>query len=251
MATTSERKTATALLTSEAAMLERMRRAVDRIIADHFTTTPGREAIVAKVNQAADALRRHLPAVIAAGRTDARNAGLRALHADADRLRKELRRIGESDALPELPALSDSQAADARSARSSALAFAGAWQTAATSALVAAASEGARLNAKRIMREAAEAAAHHIDRIVATENADAFNDERTIAAQAIARAAGLHLRRQWSAKLDARTCETCERLDSEVRWDHEPFDRGLSAPPLHPHCRCFVVESWHRTKGTA
>ena len=251
MAATSERKTATALLVSERALLERMRRAVGTILQQHFTTNPGREAIYAKVQQAAQALERHLPAVIAAGKADARNAGLRVLHADADKLRKELRRIGEPDALPELPELTPAAAtADAKRAGLSALAFAGAGHAAATGALVTAASAGAKLNAKRIMRDAAKAASHNIERIVATENAHAFNDERSIAAHGIAQAAGLQLRREWSAVLDSATCEVCAGLDGSVRWDHEPFARGVSGPPMHPHCRCFVLESWHRTKAS-
>lgn len=238
----STRRTATALLTTEAALLHRMRAAVDTIAAQHFTTDARTEAIFARINQAAAAMQRHLPAVVAAGRTDARNAGLRALHADADRLRKALVANGEPGTLPELPPLSDSLAADAERGRSTAMALAGAWHTAATGAIVTA-TAGTTMRA--VTKAANAAVAHNIERIAANENAHAFNDERTRAAHGIAQAAGLHLRREWNAILDDRTCDVCGALDGVVRWDHEPFGAVGSSPPVHPHCRCFVTESWH------
>lgn len=182
MSAAQQQRTRTALLTTEAALLERMRRAVDTIVKAHFSTDARKEAVFAGINATADALQQHLPAVIAAGRADARNAALKTLHADADALRRELRRAGEADTLPELPMPSDSVQADRAQARSSAMAFAGAWQTAALAQVAAAAVADRTIAPKAIARAATKSTVHHVDRIAATENSTAFNDERAAGA---------------------------------------------------------------------
>lgn len=217
-----------------------MRRAVSVIVMAHATKTNGKDALFAAINQAAAALQRHLPAVIAAGRADARNAALKTLHADADALRKALRAAGEDDTLPELPMPSDSVTTDRRRASSTAIAFADAWKAAAI-AHVAALDAADEARVRSVFKAALDKTKFQQDRIVATENAHAFNDERAKAAATSLRGGDVEVWRQWDATLDASTCEICADLDGTTAPLDSPFMLdGQQYEPggVHPNCRC-------------
>lgn len=237
MSRQSERKTRTALLTNEAALLERMRRAVDAIVRSHFSTKPGVEAVNASIIRTAAALQRHLPAIIAAGRADARNAALKTLHADAAALSKALRANGEDGTLPELPMPSDSVQTDRARAKSSALAFAGAWQAAALGHVAESLAADRVARARDVIRAAAKSTDAHIDRIAATENSQAFNGERRAGAPTTG-----NVYTVWDSTLDERTCEVCAAMDGQRVHAAEPFryaGRIVDPGHVHPNCRCL------------
>lgn len=246
MSAAHQQRTRTALLTTEAALLERMRRAVDTIVRAHFSTDPRKEAVFAGINATAAALQRHLPSVIAAGRADARNAALKTLHADADALRRELRRAGEADSLPELPMPSDSVQADRQESRKVAAGFAEAWRSAAAGALV---DTGDNVRLRALVARSTAATAHHVDRIAATENAQAFNDER-VRASSTFQLGTVVVTKLWDSTLDARTCPICESLDGQIVPVAADFTHGgrvVVPGRVHPFCRC----TFHLIRGTA
>ena len=45
---------------------------------------------------------------------------------------------------------------------------------------------------------------------------------------------------QYYATLDERTCPTCGELHGSV-FPMTAFEIGVTAPPIHPHCRCFIT----------
>lgn len=47
-------------------------------------------------------------------------------------------------------------------------------------------------------------------------------------------------RYQFDATLDGRTCETCGAMDQKV-FRMSEFEIGITAPPIHPRCRCCIV----------
>ena len=47
-------------------------------------------------------------------------------------------------------------------------------------------------------------------------------------------------RYQFDATLDGRTCEFCQDMDQKV-FRMAEFEIGVTAPPVHPRCRCCVV----------
>ena len=47
-------------------------------------------------------------------------------------------------------------------------------------------------------------------------------------------------RYQFDATLDGRTCETCGALDQKA-FKMSEFEIGITAPPIHPRCRCCIV----------
>lgn len=82
-------------------------------------------------------------------------------------------------------------------------------------------------------------------RTAATEVASAYNAEH---AQVLRDAADKdeklakllrQVGRSWDARLDKRTCSTCDGLDGTVVGYDEDFSRG--EPPIHVSCRCIVT----------
>lgn len=47
-------------------------------------------------------------------------------------------------------------------------------------------------------------------------------------------------RYQFDATLDGRTCDFCQEMDQKV-FGMSEFEIGVTAPPVHPRCRCCVV----------
>lgn len=47
-------------------------------------------------------------------------------------------------------------------------------------------------------------------------------------------------RYQFDATLDGKTCETCGAMDQKT-FKMSEFEVGLTAPPIHPRCRCCVI----------
>jgi hypothetical protein len=249
MSAAQQQRTRTALLTTEAALLERMRRTVDAIVKAHFSTDPAKEAVFAGISATAAALQRHLPAVIAAGKASARNAALATLHADADALRRELRRAGEADTLPELPRPSDTVQVDRQESRKVAAGFAEAWRGAATTALLGSVDARDNVRLRALVAQTTAKTAHHVERIAATENAKAFNDER-VRASSTFQLGTVVVTKLWDSTLDARTCPICESLDGQivpVAADFTYGGRAVVPGRVHPFCRC----TFHLIRGTA
>ena len=44
---------------------------------------------------------------------------------------------------------------------------------------------------------------------------------------------------QWVTILDGKQCEECDVMDGLI-FHIEDFERGVTAPPLHSHCRCQI-----------
>lgn len=47
---------------------------------------------------------------------------------------------------------------------------------------------------------------------------------------------------QWSATLDMKTCEECQKLDGQIwYYEGEPNIADMPSLPHHPHCRCCKI----------
>lgn len=92
----------------------------------------------------------------------------------------------------------------------------------------------------RVLWNQAEADAR---RIVRTEVINAYN---SVKEDSIVELAGGDPKwgKRWDAALDGRVCPNCRALDGVVVPSNANFPWGVSAPPLHPNCRCAVV-AWH------
>lgn len=53
---------------------------------------------------------------------------------------------------------------------------------------------------------------------------------------------------QFLATLEAHTCEICGELDEKIFLVNEAAP-GITAPPIHPHCRCTLVPYFEDMKG--
>jgi hypothetical protein len=108
----------------------------------------------------------------------------------------------------------------------------------------------ARASAQRVRKdkaaEAAEATQPRLMTIAATENAQAWSEEREAGLAQVAavqtrerqREVGLVLVKTWDAALDKRTCRVCAGMDGMMRPVGMSF-RGLSPGGVHPNCRCY------------
>lgn len=45
---------------------------------------------------------------------------------------------------------------------------------------------------------------------------------------------------EFDATLDGKTCDICQRMDGQF-FTMEQFEVGVTAPPIHPRCRCCVL----------
>jgi len=52
---------------------------------------------------------------------------------------------------------------------------------------------------------------------------------------------GVVEKKEWLTALDERTCEECMAMNGQIVDINKSFSCGLSAPPLHPSCRCTIV----------
>lgn len=80
-------------------------------------------------------------------------------------------------------------------------------------------------------------------RIVRTEVINAYNSTKLDMLDELRRE-DKKWGKRWDAALDYRICARCRALDGIVVPANEKFPTGVSAPPLHPNCRCAVV-AWH------
>lgn len=71
-----------------------------------------------------------------------------------------------------------------------------------------------------------------IERIAATETAEAFTSSRSAA---VSRAAGYY--KVWDAQLDKRTCRICAAADGTIVAATARFPDGEPGA-VHPYCRC-------------
>lgn len=46
---------------------------------------------------------------------------------------------------------------------------------------------------------------------------------------------------QYYARLDERTCDVCGAMHG-TKFPMSSFQIGVTAPPMHPHCRCWITE---------
>ena len=86
-------------------------------------------------------------------------------------------------------------------------------------------------------------------RIIRTEAIEAYNTFHHAGIEDLAEDDD-DIRKRWDSTLDRRGCQTCRKLDGQVRKVDEDFEmngREYKHPTAHPHCRCTVVpwaESW-------
>lgn len=64
----------------------------------------------------------------------------------------------------------------------------------------------------------------------------------TLARKAIFKEFGVGMYRYY-ARVDERTCETCGELHDRV-FPISAYEVGVTAPPIHPSCRCWTVPVW-------
>lgn len=64
----------------------------------------------------------------------------------------------------------------------------------------------------------------------------------TLARKAIFKEFGVAKYRYY-ARVDERTCETCGELHDKV-FPIIAYEVGVTAPPIHPSCRCWTVPIW-------
>jgi len=86
--------------------------------------------------------------------------------------------------------------------------------------------------------EAAKQQAYRLERIAATENAQAFNAAKTLEVERRAERAGVVLMKTWDATLDKRTCDVCSGLDGTSVRVGESYPGGQEPGSAHAMCRC-------------
>lgn len=129
---------------------------------------------------------------------------------------------------------------------------AGSPVVAATDADVAMAERAARGYGKAIraelrdgatVREAVQEKRWILDRIAATENAQAFNEARRDEVRRATSGDVALLMRTWDATLDSRSCSQCEDLDgTSIPFDGS-YPGGFDPGDVHPNCRCVETIS--------
>ena len=92
---------------------------------------------------------------------------------------------------------------------------------------------------------AAERALEAVAVVASYEIFDAWNDEIGRAIEALVLADDASSKRgQWATQRDKVVCSDCKKLDRKLSGSDGKFDLPGGArgrPPLHKHCRCFVV----------
>jgi hypothetical protein len=211
-----ERRTLRALVRAEKRALAHLRRAVAAVLDGahaSFDPADARRAL-ATIRRTAPRLAHSLEQAIVAIRESAR----------ADARGTILREIGSAIVHP----LDGRLEHDVTAAHTAATSYASAW--------------GARASAT-VLHESPPEGVHpfrtsardaRLERIAATENASAFNDERR---RMMASLDGDARFKVWSAVLDRVTCRYCFGKDGEVRRIAEGFG---ATPPVHPNCRCVI-----------
>lgn len=98
------------------------------------------------------------------------------------------------------------------------------------------AKDSAKLAARGMFRRFYSA----IVRLIKTEAVHAYNAHVDYIGDQIQRR-DKKVKKRWEALLDMKTCSICRALDGETAKPNQPFKNGLYAPPVHPHCRCFLT----------
>ena len=91
--------------------------------------------------------------------------------------------------------------------------------------------------ASRISAVYDEAKGYRAERIARTETITASNR----GALEGYKQSGVVEKKQWYTALDERTCAECMALHQEIVGLDENFSGGVSAPALHPNCRCTIL----------
>jgi SPP1 gp7 family putative phage head morphogenesis protein len=97
---------------------------------------------------------------------------------------------------------------------------------------------------KRIAEVYQKAKDYRTDRIARTETATAAN-QGTLEAY---KQSGVVKKKEWITADDERLCDLCAPMDGEVVNIDDNFSAGISAPPLHPNCRCTIVAAFEQGK---
>jgi HK97 family phage portal protein len=95
---------------------------------------------------------------------------------------------------------------------------------------------------KRIAEVYQKAKDYRTDRIARTETATAAN-QGTLEAY---KQSGVVKKKEWITADDERLCDLCAPMDGEVVNIDDNFSAGISAPPLHPNCRCTIVAAFEQ-----
>jgi hypothetical protein len=211
-----ERRTVRALIRAERRALVRLRRAVAAVLdnANASLDMSDTRRALATIRRTAPRLAHSLEQAIISVRTDARLAARGTV----------LREIGSAAFHP----LDGRIEHDVASAHATATSYA---------------SAGSSRVSATVLHETPPEGVHpfrtnahdaRLERIAATENAGAFNDERRRIFDSLDDDSRFKV---WSAILDRVTCRYCFGKDGEVRQLHESFG---ATPPVHPNCRCVI-----------
>lgn len=93
------------------------------------------------------------------------------------------------------------------------------------------------------IREAVQEKRWVLDKIAATENAQAFNEARREEVRRATSGEVALLMRTWDATLDSRVCADCEGLDGTSIPFDGAYPGGLDPGDVHPNCRCIETIS--------
>lgn len=180
--------------------------------------------IAAKRRRKREAIKAAVTFVTHSARLDARNAARRALN-------KELGALSEYGLDLEIETKAKSLKSDRKRALYAGAAYAGAVMT----------STHVKSAGLIGISTAVGALSWQLDRIAATETADAFNYERKRALRPIREVAGgFVLAQWWDASGDRRTCPICESADGAIIPPGASFKWG-DPGRVHPNCRCMVA----------
>lgn len=138
---------------------------------------------------------------------------------------------------PEAPSRIGRDASDIRAA-SAAKSYASSWGAAAV--------DKAEEWTRAAFDEVTDAVGSRLDRIIATETSDAFQEERaSFEAEVVQRHKGEKwfpaLLKVWDARLDGGRCALCTSRSLSVRILGTDFTGGESPGRPHPNCRCTTV----------
>jgi len=77
--------------------------------------------------------------------------------------------------------------------------------------------------------------------IAVTETTRAYAEGQLIAGKEMQKEfPDVRVTKEWFTNVDDRVCEICEPLDGKVVDINEDFDGGISEPPAHVNCRCWI-----------
>ena len=226
-----------AMLAVERETLDRLQQAAERALAEVLRAAdsmarPHRGLLLVTLRRAAVDLREAVAAIVLQGRTDARRAGLQRLRAELAQAERELRIDLRA------PPANDGQE-DAGLAQSAAESYVATWRAALTVAVM----RWQDGTPQKALRTAHDSQGHRLDRIAATETAQAYNAAHDEGAGWVAeqhrdaRWMPLIVKR-WDATLDKRLCPTCRDMHGRLAVIGMSFTGGKLPGHVHPRCRC-------------